>query len=210
MPDLAALAAAARSLLPPGVAVAATDPTAAAPPLLPGEAIAAIPARLAEYAAGRHAARQAMAELGLHAPPIPMAQDRSPQWPPGLSGSITHSATLCLAAVTRLPRLIGLDLEPMIPLDADLWETILTPAERNRLSATPLMAKLHFCAKEAAYKAQYPRSQTLFDFQTLEITLGPGSFTAMFLHPVPGFATGSTLHGQYTETEGHFLAALTL
>lgn len=116
MPALAALTAAARALLPVSVALAATDPTQPAPALWRGEVLPlAIAARQTEFAAGRHAARMAMAQLGHLQQPIVHGADRAPIWPAGLNGSITHSATLCLAAVTQAPLLVGIDLEPATP-----------------------------------------------------------------------------------------------
>ncbi|MGO4907384.1 4'-phosphopantetheinyl transferase [Pseudorhodobacter sp. W20_MBD10_FR17] len=212
-PDLAALAAAARGLLPGTAAVAATDPTQPAPALWRGEALPnAIDARQREFAAGRHAARQAMEQLGCPAQAIPIGADRAPIWPTGLNGSITHSAALCLAVVTQAPRFIGIDLEPATPLPPDLWDTILLPDECATLARAPdapLMAKLVFSAKEAAYKAQYARSKTLFGFEVIHITLGATHFTAQFTQDVPGFAAGSTLGGRYTQTQGHFLTVVT-
>jgi 4'-phosphopantetheinyl transferase EntD len=212
MADLAALAVAARGLLPATAAVAAADPIQPAPALWRGEVLPnAVALRQREFAAGRHAARQAMELLGRPAEAIPIGIDRAPVWPTGLNGSITHSATLCLAVVTQAPQLIGIDLEPATPLNPDLWDTILLPEECAtfaRAPDAPLIAKLIFSAKEAAYKAQYPRSKTVFGFEVIHITLGPTHFTARFTQAVPGFAAGSTLGGQYTQTQGHFLTVV--
>jgi 4'-phosphopantetheinyl transferase EntD len=179
---------------------------------LPGEALQAIPARRLEFAAGRAAARQALVELGLPAAAIPMQPDRSPQWPLGVAGSITHSATACLAAVTNRCKLIGLDLEPATPLEAALWPDILLRQEQTLLktrSQPERLAKLIFSAKEATYKAQYPVSRTLFGFDVIHITLQDHSFTATFTTDIPGFPKGTTLHGSYSLIENHFLTALT-
>ena len=213
MSDLAALTAAARGILPASVAVAASDPTAPAPPLWPTETLrGAVATRQREFAAGRSAARQAVSLLG-HAPTaIPQGPDRTPIWPAGISGSITHSATLCLAAVAHAPALIGIDLEPSTPLAPDLWDVILLPAERAALLGhpnAPLLAKMIFSAKEAAYKAQFPRSKTLFGFDAIQITLSDTSFTARFTQSVPGFAAGTTLHGHTTQVANHILTAVT-
>lgn len=212
MHDLTALIAAARGLLPAAVAVAAADPTQPAPSLWRGEALPnAVQKRQREFAAGRMAARAALAQLGQPGQAIPIGPDRAPIWPPGVTGSITHSDTLCLVAVTQAQTLIGLDLEPATPLEADLWDMILLPQERASLIGTPnagLRAKLMFSAKEAAYKAQYARSKTLFGFDGLEITFSANSFTARFTQSVPGFAAGTQLNGGYTETEGHYLTAV--
>lgn len=209
MPDLATLLAAARSLASTGMGWAAADPKAPASPLWPGEAIGkAVPARVLEFAAGRATARTALAALAVAPAAIPQAPDRAPIWPDGISGSITHSPTLCLAAVTHLPRRIGIDLEPITPLSRALWETVLLPSETAAISAagTPaLNAKLIFSAKEAAYKAQYQRSQTLMGFQGLEVTLLDNRFIARFTQSVPGFAQNTCLHGHFCQSEGHFL-----
>ena len=212
MPELARLAAAARGILPPGVAVAAANPGTLYP-MLPGETLpGAIPARLREFSAGRHAARTALAALGHPVRPIPPGDDRAPVWPLGISGSITHSRTACLAAATTGPG-IGLDLEDDTPLEADLWSTILIPEEQRWALAQPnpgQAAKLIFSAKEAAYKAQYPVTLALFGFDTLALQVADAAFTATFQRRVGPFAAGHTLHGRHIRAERHILTAVTL
>lgn len=205
MPDpLAALCRAARALLPETVAVAVTDPQADQPPLLPGEAVRGIPSRQREFAAGRAAARRCMADLGLPPQPVPAGDDRAPLWPPGLSGSITHSATACLAALTRAPMLLGLDIEPDVPLEKSLHSLILRPEERD--SPDPLLL---FSAKEAAYKAQYPLTRQLFGFEVLQIAItAPDRFTAIFRESIGPFAEGSRLEGRYARAGGHLLTVV--
>lgn len=220
MPDPAALMMAARGLLPMGVAVVASDPRRPAPPLWSGESPGGVAGgRLREYAHGRANARAAMAKLGIPPAAIPMCPDRAPDWPAGIAGSITHCATVCLAAIARTGPLrgIGLDVEPDAPLAADLWETILLVQEKDWLAAQPPseqghLALLIFSAKEAAYKAQYPQSKTLFGFETLHIALTPQnqSFTAKFRHAVPYFAKGTCLHGRYGRAENHLITAVTI
>ena len=70
-----------RAMLPPGLALAGSDPRAAPDRLWPAEATATArmtPARLREFAAGRRAARAAMAALGLPPAAIPMGATRAP------------------------------------------------------------------------------------------------------------------------------------
>jgi 4'-phosphopantetheinyl transferase EntD len=210
--NLSALLIAARALSHktggPNIAWAATDPTQPSDPLWPGESIGtALPKRALEFAAGRTAARMAMAALNLPAAAIPHGPDRAPIWPQGLHGSLSHSATACLAALTRAPALIGIDLEPATPLHPDLWQTVLLPSEHSTLSPNPtLTAKLIFTAKEAAYKAQYLRSKTLLGYDAMQITLAPATFTACFTHDVPGFPKNTRLTGHHICAENHFLA----
>ncbi len=212
----------ARSLLGPGVAVSACRIGAAGTPLFPAEQAAIardIPARRAEFTAGRQAARAAMSALG-HAPAaIPMAADRAPLWPEGLTGSITHGDGLALAALAPVSttRGLGLDLEPDTPLAADLWATILLPEERAWLETRPesdrgRLAKRVFSAKEAAYKAQYALTGTFLEFDDISISYTPDThaFTAHLRRSAPPLAQGSTLPGQQTIREGLILSTLQL
>ena len=87
------LADTARALLPAKVAVATADPAAPASGLTPDETRQigkAIDKRQREFAAGRRAGRSALAAVGALNAEIPRAEDRSPVWPDGFTGSISH------------------------------------------------------------------------------------------------------------------------
>jgi len=173
--------AALRDMLGPSVAVAITDPRAQVDDLLPEEQVhiaRALPKRRFEFVAGRRAARHALTELGLPPAPIAQAPDRTPIWPEGLTGSITHCDTLCIAALVPKAhhRGLGLDIEPATPLAADLEAVVTTLSERRTLQALPAAQRLHiakqiFCAKEALYKAQYPLTGLRLEFQDVELDL---------------------------------------
>lgn len=212
MPEVAALLALARRLLPAGCAVASADPSRHWP-LLSGEALpGAAPRRLAEFSAGRHAARSALRGLGLPLTAIPMGDDRSPLWPDGIAGTISHDRTACLAAVRRGGG-IGIDLEEDEALPEDLWETVLLPEERLWVQAQPLpgpAAKLVFSAKEAAYKAQYPASGMLFGFDRLMVSLTAEAFTATFRAATGPFGAGCALQGRWGRAAGHVLTAVAI
>jgi 4'-phosphopantetheinyl transferase EntD len=210
-----AVEAAARRLFPADVAVAALDPRAAHAGLLAGEAAAiagAVDRRRREFAAGRIAARRAMAELGAAALPIPSGPDRAPMWPDGIVGSISHTATACVAAVARATvRSLGIDVEPAVPLAPELVGTVCAP-ELAWLDAQPaarrgLLATLIFSAKECAYKAQYPLTRTLLGFDAMRVELDPPAATwrAVFLRPVPPFAAGHALAGRLALADGLIL-----
>jgi len=211
-----------RPLLPEGIALAGADRRDPAHRVLPEEAGAiasAVPSRRAEFAAGRTAARAAMQALGVEPRPVPMAADRAPIWPRALTGSITHTGDLCLAAVARRSdyRSLGIDAEPDTPLDPDLIPTICTPAERAWLSTLPgdqagRMAKLIFSAKECAYKCQYSVTHTLFGFEMFEVTPDPasGQFEATFTADVGPFSAGELLTGRYGIGHGLIVTAMAL
>lgn len=197
------------SWLPSGFALASADPRANSP-RDPDTPPGAIDRRSREFAAGRRAARAAARQAGLVLDRLPMGEDRAPVWPPGLTGSISHSDRLCLAVVgPAAAGTIGLDLEPDAPLAHELWDTLLRPAEIAALPAggdAGRLALAIFAAKEAAYKAQYPLTRRIFGFHDLEITLSPGRFRAVFTAPHPPFALGDTIEGQWGRAQGHALA----
>lgn len=200
-----------RDLLPPGLALATDDPRAPPEGLWPAETAATarmVPARLAEFAAGRRAARAAMAALDLPGAPVPMGPDRAPVWPGGLTGSIAHDATACVALVG--PRTgwagLGIDLEPDTPLPADLAATICLPGE----AATATGARAVFCAKEAAYKALYPRIATVLAFHDVAVTRAPdGRFHARLTRDVGAVRAGTGVPGYILRGSGQ-VAALAL
>jgi 4'-phosphopantetheinyl transferase EntD len=213
------------------VAVAVLPVDGDHPPLLPVEepAIArAVPKRRAEFTAGRAAARLAMQRLGLLPQAVPAAPDRSPIWPAGLTGSISHAAGFCAVVLTRdTGRNLGLDIEDPAPLDAELWPLVLTPDEIAALDTLPvpargLAAKRIFGIKEAAYKAQFPLTGAVIGFQALQVTLTDAASQARVTatrtgQMVPGLAglfpgtgTGCGLAGPDDRCGGLLIAAVTL
>jgi 4'-phosphopantetheinyl transferase EntD len=179
----------------------------------------AVPKRQAEFGTARVHARRALAQLG-HAPqalhPLP---DRSPRWPEGIVGTITHCADLCAVAVAKAAdaRGIGLDAEPDVALGAALEPYICTPRERTFLDGQApaergRVAKIFFCAKEAFYKCQYPATQTFLDFLDVEIDLQLDS-RRFALRPVgrelPDALAPHT-RGRFDVVDGRILAGATL
>lgn len=213
-----ALREALRGVLPEGLALAASDPCAEATGLWPEEATAmahAVPARRREFAAGRRAARCALSDLGYAPAPIPMAPDRAPLWPEGVTGTISHGAGVCLALLGRAQHWagLGLDLEPALPLPEGIFATICTLAERATLAQDTdgLFARRLFCAKEATYKAQYTQSRRLLEFQDLEIMFeSAGGFTAQLRTTCPPFAPATRFAGHLVQADEVIAAVVAL
>ncbi len=208
----AAIETALAGLFPPSVAVAAVPITAGDHPLDPTEARAmfgAVPSRRAEFAAGRMAARRAMAALGLPPASIPMGLDREPVWPAGLEGSIAHAAGVAVAAV-RVGRPLGIDIEEDGLIEPDLWPVICHPDELVDLPHEDRgrLVRQIFSAKEAAYKAQFPLTRSLIGFDMLILRLEGGGFTARFRHAVGGIAAGHELRGRRMLAEGLILSGV--
>jgi 4'-phosphopantetheinyl transferase EntD len=173
-----------RKMLGPNAGIGVTDPRE--PGVLWMDEVAAmnraIPKRRTEFAAGRSAARTAMAEAGVSPTAILQGPDRAPLWPTGLTGSIAHCEDCCIAAVAHKDhyKSLGVDVEPATPLASDLTGIICTPAERDWLAGQPnpgLAAKMIFSAKEAVYKAQYPLTGTIIGFDAVTLKMNNGSFT---------------------------------
>jgi enterobactin synthetase component D len=140
----------------------------------------AITKRRAEFVAGRYVAHLAQRTLG-HNAQILIAPDRSPIWPEGICGSITHTTGCCASLV--LPQGAGhpgIDIEMRaMPgnLDAILHRTI-DASERALIAAADdvaLAATLCFSGKETLYKALFPTVKTFFGFECARLTALPQS-----------------------------------
>ncbi len=203
-----------RRIVPVGVAVAATEPTHAHRSLTASECqstSAMAPRRLLEFTAGRTCAHEALALLGVPSSGVPIGPQREPRWPLGVVGSISHSKDLAVAAVAPLTLLhaIGIDVEPALPLDADLLGRICSPAELARLQSGPdsaLRAKLVFSAKESVYKCLWPSTRQFLEFSDVEIVLEDSDekFRVVGWGPLRELSCAS-LVGRYTVAAGHII-----
>jgi 4'-phosphopantetheinyl transferase EntD len=160
----------------------------------------AAPARRDAFARGRQCARQACQALGQRAVMIGLGEDRAPIWPEGIVGSITHTTGYTAAAVSFTHRLgyLGIDAEPALPLPDDVLETVLTAAELDQLNShrpSNIYGRLVFCAKEAAFKALWPRHRTWLDFHQIEIRFHTDE--SRFHAHLPGHLALPDLGGRY-------------
>jgi len=199
-------------LLPPRVELAEAHPEhthVALDALFPVEAermAKAVEKRQREFALGRRLAREGLARLGIAPTAIPMGSDRSPEWPAGIVGSITHTKTWCAAAVARADEVagVGLDVEMAEDLAHKLWDSICTARDLAWLDARPAgergrLAKAIFSAKESAYKAQYLVTRTYLGFMAMsvEVDADAGTFVATFEQTSgEAFVPGDVLRGR--------------
>lgn len=171
---VAALGARLQAMLGKGVGVGWAE-IGGADSLFPAEAeamVRAVPDRRAEFAAGRRAARMALAALGFPEAAIPVGPHRAPVWPGSISGAITHDRGVALAAVIPSPRgAVGIDLTEAAPLPDDIRETVLPHREEEGLSG--LEARAAFSAKESLFKALFPRTEAFFGFEAAVFIPGP-------------------------------------
>ena len=199
------VAQAIRSMLPQGGGVALCDVNASHPPLWPGEDDAirrAVSTRIREFTAGRAAARIAMTDAGLAPAAITTTQGRAPNWPMGISGSITHTAQLAAAIVARRPDWpsIGLDLEHAVPMDDHTADLIRHPMDFVVPSLPPaLAATLLFSAKEAAFKAQFPLTGLWIDYRDVALRILTNGFSLQ-VQGVPLTGRWRTANGLFVTT----------
>ncbi|MGB5351800.1 MAG: 4'-phosphopantetheinyl transferase superfamily protein [Polyangiales bacterium] len=200
-----------KRLLGPNVETEEVDPHTVQVGLLKSEAAlvdGAAQTRIEQFTAGRVCSRLALGRLGVAATtPILRGDDRAPIWPPGFTGSISHTDTWCAAAVARTEdiRALGIDLESATPLKEALLKRVCTPKEREWLHELPtpgVTGKIVFSAKEAVYKCQYPLSNQFLGFHAVEVELGDDSFEAVFQQEAGGFKPGDVISGRYLVEEG--------
>ena len=144
-------------------------------------------ARRASWIGGRVALRGALEAAGLPAgAPILATADGAPQLPSGSLGSISHKTGLAVAiaaAAVDPAFTLGIDLELVRPLRADLSGRILTDGERAALPSPGPARDAHllrvFSAKEAIFKALSPRVGRFIGFQEAEVLFqADGGLTA--------------------------------
>jgi 4'-phosphopantetheinyl transferase EntD len=176
-------------LLPEGFTFVARAIAGDEPPLFPEERAfitRVVAKRRRAFAFGRACARAAL-RLDVA---IPIGKGGAPVWPPGITGSITHTDEHAAAVIGRIP--IGIDLESLANAarTPDLLAMVALPSEREQPAA------LVFSAKESVYKCLYPTAGHFLDFHDVELAFGDGTFTVLraagYAQPVQGrFAIGA-------------------
>ncbi len=166
-----------------------------------------------EFATGRWLAHALLRAQGESAVPIPRNADRTPRWPTGWVGSITHSGSACAVAVARASARLGsgLDLEPDRPVKPGLERMICFGDELAWIAAAGesevgRRCRLVFSAKEAVYKAFHPRTRRVWRFAEvgLEIDLVRGAFEAR----LPADAGPATIAGRFRRRGGWIVSGV--
>ena len=160
--------------------------------------------RRREFATTRALAREGLERFfGVQGFDLVNAEDRAPIWPRGISGSIAHSDTrVWVALVEAGYGTIGIDGEGRAELKRELWHLTLCDEEVAYLEALPApgrgrRALALFSAKEALYKAQYPRTGSFMGFQAVRVDLGEaGALCCTFRQAVGSFPEGYVAHGR--------------
>lgn len=182
----------------------------------------AVPKRVAEYTAGRVCARAALSRLGVAPVSIPSRADRTPVWPAGFTGSISHGDGRCVAVAAPLSAALslGIDVERAALEDTALHPYICHADQLAALAARaelPLAAwvALMFSAKEAFYKAWYPLTGRFLEFHEVRVgfTVAPGgsagTFTPTLVDPALTLPPGVRLSGRWQRHGGQVYTGAT-
>lgn len=202
------------------VAMAWADPRAPMSRLI-GDEVLAIEqegaARAREFCAGRAAAHAAMEQLG-HAPrPVLLGDGQGPVWPPGLTGSISHSSRDSLAVVSDDPEILalGLKIGPATALESSSWPEICTIREMHWLASLGPSQRGHFamlmkCVKEAVYKAQFQITGTAITYHDTEVNidLNTNFFEGAVLADLPFRGARKSFVGRFALLSDYFLAGV--
>lgn len=136
----------------------------------------AVTKRRAEYLASRFCLQQALAGWGIPSFLLRNGPDRSPLWPQGICGSLSHThQQICALLTRRQDRLLGVDCERIMSAQvaSETHPMLITAAEKTRLeqSQVPFTTALTvaFSLKESLYKALYPRVLQFMDFSAAEV-----------------------------------------
>lgn len=183
---------------------------------LPTSVLSASEKRITEHVAGRFCAHEALSRISEEPVNktqwlIPSADDRSPIWPKGIVGSITHSDDFAWASVgkSRLWRSIGIDSELILSQSTfeEIRDLVATPTELSQITSNcdPMQAlTLIFSAKESIYKCLYPLVSHFFDFLDVSIVhfdFKQGVFEGKLLKNLSSeFQSETTLTGEFEIT----------
>ncbi len=138
--------------------------------------------RRADFIAGRFCACRALVLAGLSgSSEVGTGENRSPIWPSGWVGSITHTEGYSAAAVARANslRAIGIDSERLFTEQVceEVSAKVLVEGERmlferSLVSAVPFsqFVSVVFAVKESLFKALNPLTGTYFDMENAELT----------------------------------------
>lgn len=205
-----------KSLLPPEIQTAASTISNRVEDLLPPERpliATAVASRQHEFATGRVLARELLAELGHPNFPLLRDEDRVPCWPKGIVGSISHTGSICVAAVGLESQYsgLGLDIEPDEPVESDIGRVVCRDGEHDWVAEATgdergRRTRIIFSVKEAVYKAFYPRTREFWSFQdvTVSIDLEEGRYRAQ----LPKSAGIAEVEGRVQRCDGWIVAAL--
>ena len=176
--------------------------------------------RRREFTAGRTCARAALHRLGISNHSIPVDHINAPIFPKGISGTITHTASYCAAAVIRKieTAAIGIDAEVNDQIPREMRHLIVASDEENAIFRDSENApfdpiKIAFSAKEAFYKAFYQQAEQFLEWRDVLISLQLELSTfsiRMLKRDVPSYFHQRTFLGRFCVDDRRVYTAIAL
>nr|AFB69894.1 PPTase4 [uncultured bacterium] len=176
----------------------------------------AVPRRQTQFRAGRYCALRAMEALDprLARHKVERSTTGAPAWPPGITGSITHTDDFASAAVASTAEVasLGIDTERVLSAEQarDVGDVVASSSELQHCHAagiTPLGGlTLVFSAKESIFKCLHPLVGRMFEFhdvRLVSVDVATQTFRAEIVTTLGSdFSAGTFLEGRFA-LEGH-------
>lgn len=177
--------------------------------------------RQTEHHLSRQCASQALSRIDPSLSSVVVASnpDRSPIWPEGYVGSITHTDgyVSVVVALTSDVRAIGIDSEKIISVEIvnDIKDLVASETEQalcTNISQEQLFYTLVFSAKESVFKALYPTVKRIFDFTDVHfmgLDMTAGKFRIRLLIDLcKEFPKGTEIDGRFEVNGGYVNTAI--
>ena len=182
--------------------------------------------RRIEFLRGRYCAQMAAEKLtGMKVSGIGINHDRSPQWPSGIVGSISHTGTFACAAVSNDYKLAGLGIDVEQKFEEEIVRQvegeIVLPSEmrmyesffKNDLEYREYVT-LIFSAKESVFKCLHPLTGTFFGFSDasiISVDFAGRSFKFRLLKRLGcGYDHGFEYYGRFHVWKNHVFTSVEL
>lgn len=191
---------------------------------LPAKLNSAAQRRLATFAAGRYCGARAAEDVtGSRAFELPVGESGAPVWPVGLTGSISHTDSLAIAAVARTNGVAGVGIDYELAVSHEVANEIemLVFADRHEAQvgrglefgmSWPELATLTFSAKESLYKALRPLVGRFFEFHDARLVELTSTHATLRLEIDLGgaYRAGSSFAVRYSLADGCVATAVVI
>lgn len=176
--------------------------------VLPSDLQQAVKKRKLEFLLGRYCASRALSYFNVSIKLLERNQDRTPHWPIGYVGSISHTDNQAIACVAKEVNYsaIGIDIERIIAEDfyPALKKYVIMPSElvliNEKVDYDKLMlATLLFSAKESLYKLLFKKTTVTLDFNSVSlVNLNQKFFSLQLNHDIDEkYKKGDLIKGRY-------------
>ena len=157
--------------------------------------------------------------------PLEIGAFGAPQWPDGVTGSITHSASVAMAVVARRDVVQGIGIDCERIMSAEVAEEVASrviPEADGSVQfdeviahfARPVFVSTVFSAKESIYKCLNPLIGSFFGFEAVELEEFDASAGRLEFRVVdelgPSAPAGSRLTARFALEQDHVVTAVSL